>query len=79
MGFPRIHTPGHTPGSISLYDPEIKLIFVGDTLITRKGIINGPPLVATYDLAKALESAKKAKLINSSIQNEDTEHLKPKK
>jgi glyoxylase-like metal-dependent hydrolase (beta-lactamase superfamily II) len=27
-----IHTPGHTPGSISLYAAEAKLLFSGDTL-----------------------------------------------
>ena len=27
-----IHTPGHTPGSISLYFPEEKVLFSGDTL-----------------------------------------------
>lgn len=26
------HTPGHTPGSVSLYLPQIKLLFSGDTL-----------------------------------------------
>lgn len=27
-----IHTPGHTPGSVSLYAAEAKLLFSGDTL-----------------------------------------------
>ena len=27
-----IHTPGHTPGSVSLYVPEAHLLFSGDTL-----------------------------------------------
>ena len=27
-----LHTPGHTPGSISLYWPEEKILFSGDTL-----------------------------------------------
>jgi glyoxylase-like metal-dependent hydrolase (beta-lactamase superfamily II) len=27
-----IHTPGHTPGSISLYDPVNKTLFSGDTI-----------------------------------------------
>lgn len=27
-----LHTPGHTPDSLSLYDPEERTLFVGDTL-----------------------------------------------
>lgn len=30
-----LHTPGHTPGHISLYAPEIKSVFCGDTLFYR--------------------------------------------
>jgi len=32
ISFNVLHTPGHTPGSISLYAPDQNLIFVGDTL-----------------------------------------------
>lgn len=28
-----LHTPGHTPGSICLYAPEVGLLFSGDTLL----------------------------------------------
>jgi len=37
-----IHTPGHTQGSICLYNPNNKVIFVGDNLIYDKGVIKGP-------------------------------------
>ena len=37
-----IHTPGHTPGSICLYNPNNKVIFVGDNLNYSKGKIRGP-------------------------------------
>jgi glyoxylase-like metal-dependent hydrolase (beta-lactamase superfamily II) len=31
-GLTTIHTPGHTPGSICLFDPALKILFVGDLL-----------------------------------------------
>ncbi len=42
-GLTVIHTPGHTPGSISLYDPDRKIIYVGDALRYVNGKIQGPP------------------------------------
>jgi glyoxylase-like metal-dependent hydrolase (beta-lactamase superfamily II) len=27
-----LHTPGHSPGSVSLYAPELGVVFTGDTL-----------------------------------------------
>ena len=37
-----IHTPGHTPGSICLYNPINKVIFTGDNLQYADGKIKGP-------------------------------------
>ena len=38
-----IHTPGHSPGSISLYWPEAKALFCGDTILYRDiGAFNLP-------------------------------------
>ena len=37
VAFEVIHTPGHSPGSVSLYWPEKKALFVGD-LIFEEGI-----------------------------------------
>ena len=50
-----IHTPGHTPGSISLYDRQDKVLFVGDTARFIKGKLEGPPPQFTphMDQAKA--------------------------
>jgi hydroxyacylglutathione hydrolase len=33
-GYEVVHTPGHTPGSISLYDPETRDLISGDTVFT---------------------------------------------
>jgi hydroxyacylglutathione hydrolase len=30
-----IHTPGHTPGSVCLYEPKNKLLFTGDTIFAN--------------------------------------------
>ena len=54
-----IHTPGHTPGSISLYDSERKLIFVGDAITFADGKISRPPKRFTLDINKALQSIAK--------------------
>ncbi len=54
-----VHTPGHTPGSISVYDPQNRLIFVGDTIRYSKGKIEGPPKQFTPDMAEANKSITK--------------------
>jgi glyoxylase-like metal-dependent hydrolase (beta-lactamase superfamily II) len=41
-GLTCIHTPGHTPGSICLFDPGEKLLFTGDALLTEGGRIQEP-------------------------------------
>lgn len=33
-----IHTPGHTPGSICLWDKEDNVVFVGDTIFAEGGV-----------------------------------------
>lgn len=51
-----IHTPGHTPGSISLYEPVRKILFVGDALRFIGGRVMGPPESFTQDGEGALRS-----------------------
>lgn len=53
-GLQVIHTPGHTPGSICLYQPERQLLFTGDTLfnhnpITGRGSLQLPPSMLILD------------------------------
>lgn len=54
-----VHTPGHTPGSISLYDPVKKVLFVGDAIRFTGGKISGPPERFTPDVRQATQSIKK--------------------
>lgn len=35
-----VHTPGHTPGSVCLYAPRHRALFVGDTLQRRGGVVS---------------------------------------
>jgi len=58
-GLKVIHTPGHTPGSISLIEPKRELIFVGDTLRYSEGKISGPPERFTLDADQMKLSIKK--------------------
>lgn len=73
-----IHTPGHTPGSISLYDSERKVLFVGDAMRYVDGKISGPPKQFTLDMDKALQSiAKISELEFDMMLSGHGEALKP--
>ena len=54
-----VPTPGHTAGSISLYAPRKKLIFVADALKKRHDILSLPLKTATSDINQAIFSVKK--------------------
>jgi len=54
-----LHTPGHTPGSVSLYDRQLKLIFVADTIRSERGKLRGPPAEFTLDKQAARSSLEK--------------------
>jgi glyoxylase-like metal-dependent hydrolase (beta-lactamase superfamily II) len=53
-----VHTPGHTPGSISLYCAKRRLLFVGDAAANTFGL-RGPIGWFTEDAAQAKESLRK--------------------
>jgi len=54
-----IHTPGHTPGSICLYNPISKVIFVGDNLRYSDGKLISPSGRLLSDLENYKKSMKK--------------------
>jgi len=62
-----IHTPGHTPGSISLYHKEGKVLFVGDTARFMKGRLQGPPPQFTPDMAQARASIERLSTIDFEV------------
>ena len=51
-----VHTPGHTPGSVCLYAPELRLLFSGDVLQFRQGRLARPHQVFSDDLDEARRS-----------------------
>ncbi len=53
-----IHTPGHTPGSISLFIPQERLIIIGD-VIARRAKLSLPSRTFTVDLSQEIQSIKK--------------------
>ena len=54
-----IHSPGHTPGSISLHFPERGLLIVGDALEHRRGKLGLPSSHFTEDMAQAKKSIRR--------------------
>jgi hydroxyacylglutathione hydrolase len=62
-----IHSPGHTPGSISLYDKDRKILFVGDTARFLKGKLEGPPPQFTPDMAGAKRSMEKLSKLDFDV------------
>jgi glyoxylase-like metal-dependent hydrolase (beta-lactamase superfamily II) len=77
-GWKWIHTLGHTPGHISLFRQEDRLLIAGDAfitvkqdslykVITQKEEINGPPRYFTTDWPAAWESVKKLEALQPSV------------
>ncbi|WP_217558771.1 MBL fold metallo-hydrolase [Paenibacillus sp. GbtcB18] len=58
-GLTVIHTPGHTPGHVSLYHAPSKTLIAGDAMVAKNGELTGPNPAHTPDMGQALESLKK--------------------
>jgi len=56
-----IHTPGHTPGHISLYLKKHRLLIAGDALFVESGMLVKAPDLVTYAQDEALLSLQKLK------------------
>ena len=66
-GFTVLDMPGHTLGSIALYDPKRKVLFIGDTLGYHDGIIHGPSKSVTMDMTQAYRSIEKLKNLDFTV------------
>jgi glyoxylase-like metal-dependent hydrolase (beta-lactamase superfamily II) len=62
-----LHTPGHTPGSISLYDWEDRVLFVGDTARFLKGKLQGPPPQFTPNIGQAKASIERLSKLDFEV------------
>ena len=60
-GIEVIHTPGHTPGHISLFLKESEILVSGDALNIENGAIAGPNPAFTQDMELGLASMERAK------------------
>lgn len=50
-GLQVIDTPGHSPGHVSFWQPQLRLLFCGDVLFHLLGV-SLPPSFFTYDMAQ---------------------------
>ncbi|MCT2536524.1 MBL fold metallo-hydrolase [Aquibacillus koreensis] len=84
--FKWVHTPGHTPGHVSLFREKDRALIVGDAFVTVKQDslykvltqeqeINGPPRYLTTDWKAAKESVDKLEALKPSVAV--TGHGKP--
>jgi glyoxylase-like metal-dependent hydrolase (beta-lactamase superfamily II) len=78
-GWRYIHTPGHTPGHVSLFRSADRCLLVGDAFcttkpesffavaITQPPELHGPPAYFTSDWDAALDSVKKLAALEPSV------------
>ncbi len=59
-----IHTPGHTPGSISILDAKDGTLFCGDVINNRGNSLTGPLKYFTIDAGQAWHSVEKLGVLN---------------
>jgi len=62
-----LHTPGHTPGSISLFDRQDRVLFVGDTVRFTKGRLEGPPPRFTQRMDQAKTSIERLSSLDFEV------------
>ena len=66
-GLEVIHTPGHTPGSISLFSTRNKLLIVGDAMRKRRDKLDLPFRTASFNRNQAIETVRKLSRLDLEI------------
>ena len=78
-GWKIVHTPGHTPGHVSLFRPEDSVLLAGDAFCTTKPEsffdaaigqppeLHGPPAYFTQDWDAAIQSIQKLMQLNPAV------------
>jgi glyoxylase-like metal-dependent hydrolase (beta-lactamase superfamily II) len=66
-GFSVLHMPGHTQGSIALYDSKRKVLLIGDALGCRDGVVQSPSKSVTMDMKQAYRSIEKLKDLDFTV------------
>ena len=54
-----LHTPGHTPGHISLFLKQSKILVAGDSMYSVNGVLGGVHAPTTLNIMEARQSLKK--------------------
>jgi len=70
-----VHTPGHTPGSVCLYGPRDRILFVGDNLQRRFGRLSFASSLYSDDYPQARRSM--ARLLDLDIDTIVFGHYAP--
>ena len=68
-GLQVIATPGHSPGHVSFWQPERKILFVGDGIMNAFGLsgMRLPFTVSTPDMAENIRSVRKIAELDAKI------------
>lgn len=66
-GLKVVHTPGHSPGSISLFSPGNKLLIVGDALVRRRKSLGLPYKMVSIDRTQAIDSVREMARLDFDI------------
>lgn len=66
-GLQVLATPGHTPGHISLFSPSRGVLFVGDSIVSRDGVLVGSVPANTWNPEQAAASVRKQAALGARV------------